>query len=158
MFFKTAKNASEQSTDINARARAAQVSRVRRHLLTAAILLLVFLGGFVPTSISASRARRAQAISETELQQTRLHVQLGMVAFQASRNNFGDAQTSSTEFFEGVRTLAGRTPQPHLRNQLEAALAHRDDITASLSQADATVKEKLSKLYVDFLKAPTAKR
>lgn len=125
-------------------------SGAKKYAIGAGLLVTAFLLGFVPSWIAARDAREDRVAMQARLGVAEIKVQLGNVAFEASRNNFASARTMSTQFFDRVRSVAEATPSPALRRELEAALARRDEITAGLSQADPAVKEKLAQMYVDF--------
>ncbi|HZN11015.1 MAG TPA: hypothetical protein VFC61_05020 [Blastocatellia bacterium] len=124
----------------------------QRLLLGGAALLAAFLLGYVPGALEARAARRL----EPRLQLAQSLGQLGMVSYEANRNNFANAAQVSTGFFEDLRGLAGRTEDAKLTAQLQALLARRDEVTTNLAQADPAVKEKVAQMYADLYQIVTA--
>ena len=77
-------------------ARPRRTAAVKRYGIAVGLIGLAFLLGFVPSWVAAHRAQEQRTLSEQRLRVSELHVQLGMIAFQASRNNFADARALST--------------------------------------------------------------
>jgi len=113
-------------------------------------LLGAFLFGFVPASQNARAARAEQGRLTHELAVSALHVQLGMMSYEANRDNYGLASQLATPFFDGVRSATGDPASQSVAEWLEAVLARRDEITADLAQANADVKIKIADLYADL--------
>lgn len=130
----------------------------------------LFLAGFLPAYLRAARAgedreRAQQRVTELsaeldraryDLQVARLRGQLGDLLQEANRNNFGNAASMATAFFDGIeKALAHpQLPTPSTRRQiLEGARARRDEISADLARADPSVKQKLAQMYAEFAEA-----
>lgn len=120
--------------------------------------LVLFLAGFVPATLKARRARAEASSSATELAEVRLerdlarlHGTLGLALYEANRNNFADAGQRATEFFDGLRrTLSDPALAGPRAMRFQAFLDRRDEISGDLARAEAGVKEKLARMYVDF--------
>ncbi len=139
-------------------------SWLKRTGIAAVVLVAVFLLGYVPSCRSASaieqqRAQLEQQLSsaatqrgqlEQQLQLARLHSQLGMASFEVNRNNYSQAATYSTSFFDGLGAAINTTSNTAMKDKLQAFIARRDEITAQLAQADPAVKEKIAQMYADF--------
>ena len=129
---------------------------MRRVLIAVGVLALIFLIGYVPQRLNAERARRENTRLQLELGLARLQGKLGMMSYEASRNNFANAAALSTEFFTGLRDglanprLAGDSSRAAT---LSAIAARRDEVTADLARGDPAVKEKLAELYKQFSEA-----
>ncbi|HXG59329.1 MAG TPA: hypothetical protein VNL91_09935 [Thermoanaerobaculia bacterium] len=137
-------------------------------LITALVLIVAaFLAGLIPPTLRARRisdevARAQQRVEElnaelvrtrADLEALRLRAQLGDLMLEAERNNFGNAAAMATRFFDGVARAAsdpagGAASQR--RQVFAAVLARRDEISADLARADAAVKQKLTRMYIDF--------
>ncbi|MDQ6801540.1 MAG: hypothetical protein M3041_11945 [Acidobacteriota bacterium] len=136
-------------------------------------LILIFLGiplvfaiGFAFATIRAqserqelaSRAAEAAAarrqLARTQLQHNlaRLQGTLGLVMYEANRNNFANATSYAAQFFDGLRAALSNRDLPTVADgaQLESILAMRDEISSALARADPAVKQKLADLYVQF--------
>jgi hypothetical protein len=111
-------------------------------------LVAVFLLGFLPQYVKASRL-------ETELRQTReayagadLRDLIGLAYLQSNQKNYGLAAATSGQFFNRVRELANQTQDAGRRKTLEDLLAPRDRITAELAKGDAAVIGDLQDLFI----------
>lgn len=127
---------------------------------------MFFFLGFIPGTLRARHAneelsRKAaevevirEQLARTQLQHklARLHGTLGLVMYEANRNNFANAAADATRFFDGLRTALSnqRLAEVADRAKLESILAERDAISSDVARADAAVKAKLSDLYVRF--------
>lgn len=132
---------------------------MRKALLVALVLVGVFLIGFLPERAKARRAWKENSRLELELGLARLQGQLGMISYEANRNNFANAAAHSTNFFNALKKVL---PDPLLsqeakrKSDLEAILARRDEITADLARADPAVKDELADMYVQLSGAVAA--
>jgi hypothetical protein len=125
-------------------------ARLKRFGIAAAALVAVFLLGYVPSCRSARSAESQRAQSEHQLNLARLHGQIGMMSFEANRNNYSKAAAYSTDFFNHLKNTINDTSDAALKEKLQAIAARRDEITANLAQAEPAVKEKLGQMYADF--------
>jgi hypothetical protein len=60
--------------------------------------------------------------------------------------NYGEAQSLSSAFFDGVRAEAERWQDGTVRPALEGILARRDRVTAALARSDPSVREPLEQI------------
>jgi hypothetical protein len=129
---------------------------MRRVLIAVGVLAAVFLAGYLPQQQNARKARRETARLELELSLARLQGKLGMMSYEASRNNFANAAALSSEFFDGLReslvnpVLAGDASR---KAKLAAVAARRDQVIADLARADPAVKDTLVGMYVELSEA-----
>jgi hypothetical protein len=126
------------------------ISLAKKIGIGAAILVAVFLLGYVPSWNSARTARQQNAQLEYRLNLTTLLTQLGMANFEVNRNNYASAASYSTEFFNGLRETVNRTEDDSLKQKLQTLLGRRDDVTAKLAEANPVVKETVAQSYADF--------
>ena len=112
------------------------------------LLVVVFLLGFVPQYVKASRL-------EAELRQSRdafagvdLRDLIGLAYLQSNQKNYGLAATTTGQYFNRVREVANGTQDASRRKSLEDLLAPRDRITAELAKGDAAVIGDLQDLFV----------
>ncbi len=148
-----------------------RISTAFQRPVTIIILILVgiplfFFLGFIPGALQARHAREElsrkaaevevirEQLTRTQLQHklARLHGTLGLVMYEANRNNFANAAADATQFFDGLRAALSNKRLPEIANraELESILAERDAISSDVARADAGVKAKLSDLYVRF--------
>ncbi len=117
------------------------------------VLAAVFVVGFLPEHLKARQAREENSRLRLELDLARLRGELGMMSYEANRNNFGNASKLSSDFFNGLRgglaspLLAGDAGR---RAKIEAIAARRDEVTADLARADPAVKEKIAQMYAEL--------
>ena len=119
-----------------------------RIVVIVAALIAVFLLGFVPQAVKASRL-------DSELRQTRealaganLRDLIGLAYVQAIQKNFGLAAETSGHFFNRVREVASQTQDAPRRKAIEDLLAPRDRITADLAKGDSAVIGDLQELFI----------
>ena len=118
--------------------------------IAAAVLIAVFLLGYVPSCIDARMVRQQNAGMQYHLKLANLRGQLGMMSNEANRNNFGRAADLSTEFFDGVRKVLDNPSDERIKAKLQGILSRRDEVTTDLAQANPAVKSKLSDMYADL--------
>lgn len=131
-----------------------------KKLLALLVVLLVagaFVAGYWPqrqarvrAEQEATEARRQLADVRAELARVeardrrgRLFGQLLALQDAVAGGNFGEAQTLSTPFFDGVRDEAARASDAAVRTSLDAILMRRDTVTAGLARGEASVRETL---------------
>ena len=102
----------------------------------------------------ADRSERL-AVEVSELQDRgtlrELHLRLGRIAIDASRQDYGTAGERAARLFEDLTELesqmaAGDPARPALRH----VLAARDEIVAGLATAKPAAAEQLEELYLDL--------
>jgi hypothetical protein len=125
------------------------VSVPKRLGIGAFVLLGTFLLGYVPASLTARDARAEQERLTQQLMLTGLEVQLGMMSYEANRDNYGLAAQLATPFFDAVRGAIARPASQDTASSLQAVIARRDEITSDLARANPVVKGKLAQLYAD---------
>ena len=122
-----------------------------KSLLTILILLvLAFLGGYIPPKLQARQIEKTLAATEVDLQLATLHRQLGLAALEAQRMNYASAAQAASRFFDGARRLAdaGVFPkQPRTQMAIGAYAAARDMVMGQLATADPQGAQKLSGMF-----------
>lgn len=116
----------------------------------AGVALVAFLIGYVPSCVDARSVKEQNARLEQRAKLADLRAHMGMVSYEANRNNYANAAQFSTEFFNGLKEVIDTSKDAQLKQKLEALMARRDEITTNLAQADPAVKEKVSQMYADF--------
>jgi hypothetical protein len=135
-----------------------KVRRINGNLLkkvamAAGLLIIAFLLGYVPSTISSRNTLQQNAELEHKLKVAELGSQLGMAGYEAGRNNYANATQFSSRFFDGLREIISETNDPALKQKLQVILARRDEITANMAQVDQSVKEKLAQIYAEYFEA-----
>jgi hypothetical protein len=131
-----------------------------RRLLVVLVVLLVagaFVAGYWPQREARVRAeqetveirrqldesRSQLAGAEAKARLARLFGRLLALKDAVASGNFGEAQTFSTPFFDGVRDEAARTSDAAVRTSLDAILMRRDTLTTGLARGEGYVREVL---------------
>ncbi len=129
-------------------------------------VVVIFLAGFTPAFLSVRRVRHelnqtsaqlaslSDELSRARLQGdlARLEGKLGLVVYEANRNNFANASMLAAQFFDGLRSALKRKSIAAVakRSELEAILARSNEISGDLARADQAVKQKLADIYFRF--------
>ncbi len=117
-------------------------------ILIAAALVAVFLVGFVPQAVKASRLDSELRQSRAALAGADLRDLAGVAYVQANQKNYGLAAETSARFFNRAREVANQTEDANRRKAIEDLLAPRDRITAELAKGDAAVIGDLQDLFM----------
>jgi hypothetical protein len=124
----------------------------------AGALIIAFLLGYVPSSISSRSTQQQNAELEHKLRVADVGNQLAMASYEANRNNYANATEFSSRFFNSLPELISHSKDQALRQRLQAMLLHRDEITSNPAQVDQTVKEKLAQMYAEYFHATQANK
>jgi hypothetical protein len=129
---------------------------LRRIVISAGVLLVVFLLGFVPMWLKARQSANSLAETERQLTLTTMQSNLASAVIDARRGDYEPARQSASQFFTSLRaeidkgdassfTQAQRTP-------LQSLLAGRDELITLLARNDPASADRLSDLYVAYRK------
>jgi hypothetical protein len=119
----------------------------------AGVLIVTFLLGYAPSSISSRSTHQQNAELEHKLRVAGLGSQLAMASYEANRNNYANATEFSSRFFNGLPQIIADSKDQALKQKLQAMLLRRDEITSNLAQVDQTVKEKLAQMYAEYFQS-----
>lgn len=117
-------------------------------IIIAAVLIAVFLIGFVPQAVKASRLDTELRQSRAALAGAELRDLAGLAYLQANQKNYGLAAETCGRFFNRVRAAAGEAQDAGRRKAIEELLAPRDRITAELAKGDAAAIGDLQDLFL----------
>lgn len=120
-------------------------------LLSAALIALAFLIGYIPNEIAARRLAQTLRSTQLELRLANLHRQLGVASHQAQRNNFGVAANVAAGFFNGCRAAIDDfrfQDRPRTRIALESYAQQGDTLLGELANGDPAAKERLASMYL----------
>ena len=129
---------------------------MNKAIISAIVLVVVFLAGFVPQYAKVSRldAELRQALLGNTAAELRNLV--GLAYVQANQKNYGIAAGTTARFFNRVREVANQTPNANAKKAYEDLLVSRDKITAELAKGEAGVMNDLQDLFVKTRKATGA--
>lgn len=125
--------------------------------LIAAVVVAIILIGSLPSRSNIdgletriSRLEQRNAVLEQSLKIAELRGAAGLMSYRANQNDYGAAAELSTGFFNGVREMISAAEDQTVRQNLQAMLQQRDEITAGLARSDPAITEKLAQIYADF--------
>src|ERR1017187_4208383 len=122
---------------------------MKNKVIGAAIAVVaVFLIGFLPEYVKASRLENELRQSRQESAGAQLWDLIGLAYVQARQKNFGLAAETSSRFFGRAREMANQSQGADGRKALEDLLALRDKVTAELAKGEPAVIGDLQELFV----------
>ena len=134
-------------------------------IASAAVVLAVFLAGFVPQFLDKRRLKAELEDTRTSLSTAQFQIRIdeirslaGRMLLEASQQNYGTAATHSTEYFNKVRELASETEDTSVKTALSALLDARDSINSGLAQGKPTIIPNLQSLLQRTYDVPEAGR
>jgi hypothetical protein len=132
-------------------------SRARQVGVYAAILLGVFLLGFIPMWLKAREASADLTRTEQQLNLAQMQNDLASAVIDARRGDYEPARQSASRFFTSLRAEADRGDASTLTQAQRAAVqplfTARDEIITLLARSDPASADRLSDLYVSYRKA-----
>jgi hypothetical protein len=135
-----------------------RLSKLKKVGIGAGVLVMVFLLGYVPSCVDARSVREENARLSQKLKLAELRGQLGMMSYEANRNNYANSAQLSTDFFNGLREAVSSINDEAMKKKLEALLTRRDEITVNLAEPNPAVKDKLAQMYAEFYQATALKQ
>ena len=129
---------------------------IRRFVIYAGVLLVVFLLGFVPMWLKARECGGGLAGAENQLNLARLQNNLASAVIDARRGDYEPARQAASQFFTSLRAEADKADASTLtraqREGLEPLFTRRDEIITLLARSDPASADRLSDLYVSYRK------
>ena len=130
----------------------------RRHLIIyAAVLLAVFLLGFVPMWLKARECASSLANAEHQLLLIRMQSNLSSAALDARRGDYEPARQAVSQFFTSLNAEIDKGEASAFtqaqRDGMKPLLTGRDEIITLLARSDPASADRLSDLYVAYRKA-----
>ena len=121
----------------------------------AAILLLVFLLGFIPTCLVARRRGLERDTAQAALRRSNLQNALGNAIVDARAGNYELARQGTSDFFSNLAIEVERDSifNAAQETQLRTVLQERDDTITSLARSDPYSADRLTKLYNQYREA-----
>jgi hypothetical protein len=131
-----------------------QTPMIQRIAIYAAVLLLVFLLGFVPMWLKVRRCSETLAKTEHELVLIRLQNDLASAVIDARRGNYEPARQAASKFFSSLQVETdiadGSNFTPDQRVLLRPLGLKRDEIITLLARGDPASTDRLSDLYLAY--------
>ena len=117
-------------------------------VISAIVLVVVFLVGFVPQYAKVNRLEAELRQAQMGNTSAELRDLAGLAYIQASQKNYGNAAGTAARFFNRVRETANQIPDTNARKSYEDLLISRDKITAQLAKGEPGVMGDLQDLFV----------
>lgn len=140
-------------------------------IILAFAFLLGYLAGYVPQSakleelnttimdLNSTIQQKEGKIQHLEgrIQQKDFHLELAalrdewmMIHLEILKNNFGNALSLTTSFFNRLQQGIQNAEDPNLKSQLMEISRQRDQVTALLAKADPTVRELVEQMLLQL--------
>jgi|SRR6185369_9540690 hypothetical protein len=126
-------------------------SGIRRYLIYAGVLLVVFLLGLVPMWLKSRAAASSLAETERQLVLCKMKSDLASAALDARRGDYEPARQAVSRFFTSLSADSSNYTEAQ-RNSLQPVLAGRDELITLLARNDPASADKLSDLFVAYRK------
>ncbi len=129
----------------------------KRIAIYAAVLLVVFLLGFVPMWLTARGRASERDAARRELRLSEVRNGLASATIDARRGEYEPARQATSEFYTALRNqldAAGGDSDltPAQRESLRPLLDQRDNLVTLLARGDPASADRLSNLYLSYRK------
>jgi hypothetical protein len=135
----------------------ARNERVRRLILYAAVLVVVFLAGLVPMWLKSRTYARERDAAQASLRISNLQNSLANAAIDARRGEYEPARQAASEFFTnlGAEVALGSDSvfNEGQRTALRSMFDTRDDTITLLARSDPASVDRLMDLYTKYRQA-----
>ena len=129
---------------------------IRRVSIYAAVLLTVFLLGFIPMWLKARQSASSLAEAEHQLSLARMQNNLAAAVIDARRGDYEPARQTASQFFTSLGEEADKGDASVLtqaqREGVKPLFTRRDEIITLLARSDPASADRLSDLYVSYRK------
>ena len=131
-------------------------SLMRRILIYAGVLLIVFLLGFVPMWLKARAANVRLTETEGHLALSRIQNNLASAVIDARRGEYEPARQAVSQFFTTMQAEVAKENSSSYtqaqRAQLQQLFAGRDELITLLARSDPASADRLTDLFVAYRK------
>jgi hypothetical protein len=135
-------------------------NRLKRFMIYAAVLLVVFLAGLVPMWWTYRTTARERDAAQASLQISQLQNSLANAVIDARRAEYEPARQAASNFFMKLGAELARGPDSVFnegqRNALRSLFDMRDDTITLLARSDPASADRLVDLYTKFRQAITS--
>jgi hypothetical protein len=133
---------------------AKSTSLIRRGIIYATLLVVVFLIAFVPMWFKSRECSRNLSEAEHQLNMASIQNSLGSAVIDARRGDYESARQSASDFFTSLRAATDEIDGSALslaqREEVQSLLTQRDEIITLLARGDLASADRLSDLYVSY--------
>lgn len=134
-------------------------SLIRRFVIYAGVLLVVFLLGFIPMWLKTRQCNQKLAEVEHNLTLVRMQSDLASAVIDARRGDYEPARQTASQFFTSLRAEIDAGDAAALtqaqRAGVQPLFTGRDEIITLLARSDPASADRLSDLYVAYRKLMT---
>jgi len=131
-------------------------SAIRRYLIYAGVLLIVFLLGLVPMWLKGRTAANNLAEAEHQLALSKTQNDLASAVIDARRGDYEPARQALSRFFTNINTDSSNYTDAQ-RTSMQPLFASRDELITLLARNDPAAADRLSDLFVSYRKIMEAK-
>jgi uncharacterized protein with PIN domain len=128
----------------------------RRFIIYAAVVLAVFLLGFIPMWLKARQCASSLAESEHQLTLARMQSNLASAVIDARRGDYEPARQAASQFFTSISAEIDKGDTSAFtraqRERLQPLFAGRDEVITLLARSDPASADRLSDLFVSYRK------
>jgi hypothetical protein len=129
---------------------------IRRFIIYAGVLIVVFMLGLVPMWLKARASAGSLVEAERQLTVVRMQNNLASAAIDARRGDYEPARQAASQFFTSLRAEIDKGDASALtqtrREGMQPLFDGRDEIITLLARSDPASADRLSDLYVAFRK------
>ncbi len=137
-------------------------SLIQRAAIYAAVLIVVFLLGFVPMWLKARGCSSSLAVAEQQLNMVRIQNALASAVIDARRGDYEPARQAASQFFTALGAETDKGDASNFtraqRDGMQPLFARRDEIITLLARSDPSAADKLSDLFVSYRKLNPAQK
>jgi len=136
--------------------------RLRRTIVYAAVLLIVFLAGLVPMWLTSRTNARERDAAQASLRISTLQNTVASAAIDARRGDYEPARQAASDFFTNLGREISRGRDSAFseaqRDVLRSMFETRDDTITLLARSDPASAERLVDLYTKYRQATPPSR
>jgi hypothetical protein len=131
-------------------------SLIQRIGIYAALVLIIFLLGFVPMWLKARGCASSLAVADHQLTLIKIQNNLASAAIDARRGDYEPARQAASQFFTALQeeTAKGNSSNftPQQRGGVQPLATRRDEVITLLARGDPASADRLSELYASYRK------
>ena len=129
---------------------------IQRIGIYAALVLIIFLLGFVPMWLKARGCAGSLAEAEHQLTLLRMQSNLASAVIDARRGDYEPARQAASQFFTALQEEAAKGDSsnftPQQRGGVQPLATRRDEVITLLARGDPASADRLSELYASYRK------
>jgi len=129
---------------------------MQRIVICAAVILIVFLIGFVPMWLKARGCASELATVQRKLSLARLQNTLASATIDARRGEYETARQAASNFFTSINAEADKGTDSALtdsqKQNIQTLFSGRDEIITLLARSDPAAADRLADLYASYRK------